>query len=73
MWSQIGPFTPTKAEKAKIKVKIRLNLHGIISLEAATVSGCVYLFVCFLFVYHTANEEVHNVNGHVYLCRFGLG
>jgi heat shock protein 4 len=33
----IGPFTPTKAEKAKIKVKIRLNLHGIVSLEAATM------------------------------------
>jgi heat shock protein 4 len=33
----IGPFTPTVAEKAKIKVKIRLNLHGVVSLEAATM------------------------------------
>jgi heat shock protein 4 len=33
----IGPFTPTVSEKAKIKVKIRLNLHGVVSLEAATM------------------------------------
>uniref|UniRef100_A0A7I4C387 Uncharacterized protein n=1 Tax=Physcomitrium patens TaxID=3218 RepID=A0A7I4C387_PHYPA len=33
----IGPFTPTMTEKAKIKVKIRLNLHGVVSLEAATM------------------------------------
>lgn len=33
----IGPFTPTASEKAKIKVKIRLNLHGVVSLEAATM------------------------------------
>ncbi|KAI5065278.1 hypothetical protein GOP47_0019973 [Adiantum capillus-veneris] len=33
----IGPFKPTKAEKAKIKVKIRLNLHGIVSVESATM------------------------------------
>jgi hypothetical protein len=35
---QIGPFTPSKGEKAKLKVKIRLNLHGIVSVESATVS-----------------------------------
>eukprot|EP00250_Pteridium_aquilinum_P013504 c21375_g1_i1 orf=501-3035(-) len=33
----IGPFQPSKAEKAKIKVKIRLNLHGIVSIESATM------------------------------------
>jgi heat shock protein 4 len=33
----IGPFTPSKGEKAKLKVKIRLNLHGIVSVESATV------------------------------------
>lgn len=33
----IGPFQPSKAEKAKIKVKIRLNLHGIVSVESATM------------------------------------
>lgn len=33
----VGPFTPTVSEKAKIKVKIRLNLHGVVSLEAATM------------------------------------
>ncbi|KAH7445992.1 hypothetical protein KP509_01G031600 [Ceratopteris richardii] len=33
----IGPFKPTTADKAKIKVKIRLNLHGIVSVESATM------------------------------------
>lgn len=33
----IGPFKPSKGEKAKIKVKIRLNLHGIVSVESATM------------------------------------
>lgn len=33
----IGPFKPTKSDKAKIKVKIRLNLHGIVSVESATM------------------------------------
>ncbi|KAM0912756.1 hypothetical protein ACQ4PT_012577 [Festuca glaucescens] len=31
----IGPFQPSKGEKAKLKVKIRLNIHGIVSLESA--------------------------------------
>lgn len=33
----IGPFQPSKVDRAKIKVKIRLNLHGIVSLESATM------------------------------------
>lgn len=33
----IDPFTPTMAKRTKIKVGIRLDLHGIISLEAATI------------------------------------
>ncbi|MED6133920.1 hypothetical protein PIB30_032721 [Stylosanthes scabra] len=33
----IGPFQSTKAEKAKIKVRVRLNLHGIVSIESATL------------------------------------
>ncbi|KAI4331237.1 hypothetical protein MLD38_029441 [Melastoma candidum] len=32
----IGPFQ-CKAERAKVKVKARLNLHGIVSVEAATL------------------------------------
>jgi heat shock protein 4 len=32
----IGPFQSTTGEKAKLKVKVRLNLHGIISIESAT-------------------------------------
>lgn len=35
---QIGPFQSTKVERAKLKVKVRLNLHGIVSVESATVS-----------------------------------
>jgi heat shock protein 4 len=35
---QIGPFQSTKSERAKVKVKVRLNLHGIVSVESATVS-----------------------------------
>ncbi|CAA0837237.1 Heat shock 70 kDa protein 14 [Striga hermonthica] len=31
----IGPFQSTKGEKAKLKVKVRLNLHGIVSIESA--------------------------------------
>jgi heat shock protein 4 len=40
----IGPFTPSKGEKAKLKVKIRLNLHGIVSVESATVSGFSHIW-----------------------------
>lgn len=35
---QIGPFQCAKSERAKLKVKVRLNLHGIVSIESATVS-----------------------------------
>ncbi|KAE9616148.1 hypothetical protein Lal_00017243 [Lupinus albus] len=31
----IGPFQSLKSERAKIKVKVRLNLHGIVSLDSA--------------------------------------
>ncbi|KAK6912093.1 Heat shock protein 70 family [Dillenia turbinata] len=31
----IGPFQSTTGEKAKVKVKVRLNLHGIVSVESA--------------------------------------
>ncbi|GMH15960.1 hypothetical protein Nepgr_017801 [Nepenthes gracilis] len=33
----IGPFQSAKGERAKLKVKVRLNLHGIISVESATL------------------------------------
>ncbi|MFS7966755.1 putative Heat shock protein 70kD, peptide-binding domain superfamily [Helianthus anomalus] len=32
---QIGPFQATKGDCAKVKVKSRLNLHGIVSVESA--------------------------------------
>ncbi|MCL7039852.1 hypothetical protein MKW94_021061 [Papaver nudicaule] len=31
----IGPFQTSHAEKAKVKVSIQLNIHGIVSLESA--------------------------------------
>ncbi|XP_038713694.1 heat shock 70 kDa protein 15-like [Tripterygium wilfordii] len=33
----IGPFQSTKGERARVKVKVRLNLHGIVSIESATL------------------------------------
>ncbi|XP_039124851.1 LOW QUALITY PROTEIN: heat shock 70 kDa protein 15-like [Dioscorea cayenensis subsp. rotundata] len=33
----IGPFQSTKGDCAKIKVKVHLNLHGIVSVESATM------------------------------------
>ncbi|XP_057459721.1 heat shock 70 kDa protein 15-like [Actinidia eriantha] len=33
----IGPFKSTKSERAKLKLKVRLNLHGIVSVESATL------------------------------------
>ncbi|KAF9611614.1 hypothetical protein IFM89_033622 [Coptis chinensis] len=34
----IGPFQSTKDERAKLKVKVKLNLHGIVAIESATVA-----------------------------------
>ncbi|KAG9459291.1 hypothetical protein H6P81_003799 [Aristolochia fimbriata] len=33
----IGPFQSGNGERAKVKVKVRLNLHGIVSIESATL------------------------------------
>jgi heat shock protein 4 len=33
----IGPFQSSKGEKAKLKVKVRLNIHGIVSVDSATM------------------------------------
>ncbi|XP_022714935.1 heat shock 70 kDa protein 15-like [Durio zibethinus] len=33
----IGPFPTIRSEQSKLKVKVRLNLHGILSLESATL------------------------------------
>ncbi|KAM1219608.1 hypothetical protein FF2_046021 [Malus domestica] len=33
----IGPFPSVKSERAKLKVKARLNLHGIVSVDSATL------------------------------------
>ena len=34
---QIGPFQSSKGDRAKLKVKVRLNLHGIVAVDSATV------------------------------------
>ncbi|KAL9238640.1 hypothetical protein vseg_013036 [Gypsophila vaccaria] len=33
----IGPFQSSKGDRAKLKVRVRLNLHGIVSIESATL------------------------------------
>ncbi|XP_075503683.1 heat shock 70 kDa protein 14-like [Primulina tabacum] len=33
----VGPFQLTNDERSKLKVKVRLNLHGIVSVESATL------------------------------------
>ncbi|KGN45354.1 heat shock 70 kDa protein 15 [Cucumis sativus] len=33
----IGPFQSSKGGRSKVKVKVRLNLHGIVSVESATL------------------------------------
>ncbi|PKI47830.1 hypothetical protein CRG98_031791 [Punica granatum] len=33
----IGPFHCTKGERGKVKLKVRLNLHGIVSIESAAL------------------------------------
>ncbi|KAK8546876.1 hypothetical protein V6N13_093915 [Hibiscus sabdariffa] len=33
----IGPFPTIRSERPKLKVKVRLNLHGIVSLESASL------------------------------------
>ncbi|KAL8458191.1 hypothetical protein ACS0TY_035909 [Phlomoides rotata] len=33
----IGPFQSTTGDRAKLKVRVRLNLHGIVSIESATL------------------------------------
>jgi hypothetical protein len=38
--TQVGPFqVPAGGDKAKLKVKVRYNLHGLVSVENVHVSG----------------------------------
>ncbi|XP_008806739.2 heat shock 70 kDa protein 16 isoform X2 [Phoenix dactylifera] len=34
---QVGPFQASRSEKPKVKVRVRLNLHGIVSVESASL------------------------------------
>lgn len=36
--SQIGPLHGSQGSKKRVKVRVQLNLHGIFSIESATVS-----------------------------------
>lgn len=35
---QIGPLHGSNGSKARVKVRVQLNLHGIFSIESASVS-----------------------------------
>ncbi|XP_015898589.3 heat shock 70 kDa protein 16 [Ziziphus jujuba] len=62
----IGPFKGTQSEKARVKVKVQLNLHGIVNVESATLieehvddSGTR----CDVHSMDTTNCEVSSVSG----------
>lgn len=38
LFTQIGPFQGSHSEKSRVKVKVQLNLHGIVTVESASVS-----------------------------------
>lgn len=42
---QIGPFRVPNVEKKKIKVKVKLNLHGIVSIDSASVSWSIHQLI----------------------------
>lgn len=68
---QIGPFQ-TKGEKAKVKVKVRLNLHGIVSVESATVS--LFRFRdCINFFPNIHSCEIMIVNPRAFVLNFFRG
>lgn len=35
---QIGPFQGSHSEKARVKVTVKVNLHGVVTVESALVS-----------------------------------
>ena len=45
LFMQIGPFPGSHNENARVKVKVLLNLHGIISVESAVVSKKLFLLL----------------------------
>jgi len=42
---QIGPMLGSQGSKAKVKVRVQLNLHGIFSIDSATVSRRFYFSI----------------------------
>lgn len=38
LFMQIGSFQGPHSEKTRVKVKVQLNLHGIVNVESASVS-----------------------------------
>jgi len=46
LFLQIGPFQTTKGEKAKLKVRVQLDKHGIVLVDSATVSTNGLRYIC---------------------------
>ncbi|KAL1834329.1 hypothetical protein ACET3Z_003980 [Daucus carota] len=54
----IGPLEVNDAERAKVKVKVQLNLHGIVNIESATlIENCGDTF--------TAKAKAHSTVEHI--------
>lgn len=49
---QIGPFQGSNSENAKVKVTVKLNLHGIVSVESAWVSKKSHFHLSTCYVFH---------------------
>lgn len=45
---QIGPFPGSINENTRIKVKVQLNLHGIVAIESAMVNMNSLFLFCIL-------------------------
>lgn len=41
--TQIGPFQASHGDESKVKVRFRINLHGIITIDSASVSAPVIM------------------------------
>ncbi|XP_027330921.1 heat shock 70 kDa protein 16-like [Abrus precatorius] len=64
---KIGPFHRSHGSKTRIKVQVQLNLHGIVSIESATVSKKThfYLFMlCLQLIEDHVDVSVTTGDGH---------
>lgn len=49
---QIGPFQGSNSENARVKVTVKLNLHGIVTVESAWVSKMSHFHLSSCYVFH---------------------